>query len=75
MALREKHPYSEFFWFKFSRIRDRKSPITDTLYPLRLSYETIHIIFIPKEATNVSSGLFEAPIWDRQAILNLCRSV
>ena len=31
-ALREKYPYSEFFWSVFSRIRTRKVPNTDTFH-------------------------------------------
>ena len=34
MPPREKSLYSEFFWSVFSRFRTRKTPNTDTFYPV-----------------------------------------
>ena len=61
-SLREKGPYSEFFWLVFSRIRTRKTPNTDTFYTVN----ALHKILENKKAFSTSkrsnSGILEQKV-------------
>ena len=42
-TLREKWPYTELFWFVFSRIQTRITPNMDTFYAVLMTLKTLNL--------------------------------